>query len=104
MGARKRRAADRAGRPATSPPSPPPSTADPARPSAGEPQQRPSTNSYTPVTKPVLRRPLEPGQDTTLVAEVDGVALFCADHPVPSRLVGADQALVLAAAQLLGLR
>jgi hypothetical protein len=44
------------------------------------------------------------GQDTTLVAEVDGVALFCADHPVPSRLVGADQALVLAAAQLLGLR
>jgi len=39
-----------------------PSTADPARPSDGEPQQRPSTNSYTPVTKPVLRQPLEPGQ------------------------------------------
>jgi hypothetical protein len=37
-------------------------------------------------------------------AEVNGVALFCADHPGPSLLLGADRAEVLAAAQRLGLR
>jgi hypothetical protein len=46
---------------ATSPPSPPPSTADPARPSAGEPQPKPSTITYAHSNKAVLRRPLEPG-------------------------------------------
>lgn len=49
-------------------------------------------------------QPQAAGADTTLVAEVDGVALSCAEHPAPSLLVGGDQALVLAAAQLLGLR
>jgi hypothetical protein len=38
----------------------------PARPWDGEPRERPSTNSYTPVTKPVLRRPPEPGQYTSI--------------------------------------
>jgi hypothetical protein len=37
-------------------------------------------------------------------ARVDGVVLFCADHPAPSLLLGADRAEVLAAAQRLGLR
>src|SRR5215217_1700455 len=47
--------------PATSPPSLLPSTADPARPSVGEPPQRPSMTSYTPANTAALRRPLEPG-------------------------------------------
>ena len=38
------------------------STADPAKPSAGGLQPRPSTNTYTPSNKAVLQRPLEPGQ------------------------------------------
>jgi anti-sigma factor RsiW len=42
-------------------------------------------------------------RDTIWTAEVDGVALFCADHPAPSLLLGDDQAEVLAAAQQLGL-
>ena len=37
------------------------STVDPARPSAGRPPPRPSTNTYTLSNKAVLRRPLEPG-------------------------------------------
>jgi IS30 family transposase len=37
-----------------------PSTADPARPSVGEPPQRPSTISYTPANTAALRRPPEP--------------------------------------------
>jgi Putative zinc-finger len=41
--------------------------------------------------------------DTVWTAKVDGVALFCADHPGPSLLLGDDRAEVLAAAQLLGL-
>ncbi len=48
----------------TWPPSPPRSTAAPARPSAGRRQPRPSTNSYTRPSKPVLRRPLEPKEYT----------------------------------------
>src|SRR4029450_9425222 len=50
------------------PPSPPsllPPTADPARPSVGEPPQRPSMTSYTPANTAALRRPLEPGQYTS---------------------------------------
>ena len=39
-----------------------PDTADPAKPSATRPPPRPSTNTYTPSNKAVLRRPLEPGQ------------------------------------------
>jgi hypothetical protein len=42
----------------TSPPSLLPSTADPARPSVGEPPQRPSTTSYTPANTAALGRPL----------------------------------------------
>ena len=41
--------------PGTSTRSPPNSTADPARPSAGEPQPKPSTNYCPPVQSPVLR-------------------------------------------------
>jgi hypothetical protein len=37
-------------------------------------------------------------------ATLDGVALFCADHPAPSLLLGDDPAEVLTAAQRLGLR
>jgi transposase InsO family protein len=53
--------------PATLPLSPLPSTADPARPSPGKPPPRPST-SYcrTRQQQPVLRRPLEPKQYTSL--------------------------------------
>jgi hypothetical protein len=40
---------------------------------------------------------------TIWVAEVDGVAVLCADRPSPSLLVGPDQAQVLLAASLLGL-
>jgi anti-sigma factor RsiW len=40
---------------------------------------------------------------TTWTAEVQGLALFCADHPAPSLLLGDDQSLVLAAARRLGL-
>ena len=40
------------------------STADPARPSAGRPLPKPSTNTYSHSNKPVLRRPIEPGQYT----------------------------------------
>jgi hypothetical protein len=40
----------------------------------------------------------------TWTAQVDGVVLYCADHPAPSLVVGADRAEVLAAAQRLGLR
>src|SRR5512132_2502792 len=49
----------------TSPPSPPPSTADPARPSTGKHPPRPST-SYcrTRQQQAVLRPPLEPKQYT----------------------------------------
>jgi Putative zinc-finger len=39
----------------------------------------------------------------TWTAQVDGAVLFCADHPAPSLVVGADRAEVLAAAQRLGL-
>jgi hypothetical protein len=39
----------------------------------------------------------------TWTARVNGLVLFCADHPAPSLLLGADQAQVLAAAQRLGL-
>ena len=49
----------------TSNPSRSHSIPDHAKPSTGEPQQRPSTNSYTPPNKTVLRRPLEPGQYTS---------------------------------------
>jgi hypothetical protein len=37
------------------------------------------------------------------VIEVDGVVLFCADRPAPSLEVGEDRALVLLAADRLGL-
>jgi IS30 family transposase len=40
----------------------------PARPSDGEPPQRPSTNSYTPLNRPMLRGPLEPGVDVAVAA------------------------------------
>jgi Putative zinc-finger len=40
---------------------------------------------------------------TTWLAQVDGVAVFCADQPAPSLLLGADQAKVQAAAERLGL-
>ena len=46
----------------TSPPSLPPSTAGPARPSHGERPPRPSTISYAPPNKTALRAPLEPAQ------------------------------------------
>jgi transposase InsO family protein len=36
----------------------------PAKRSAGRPRPRPSTSSYTPASKAVLRRPLEPGEYT----------------------------------------
>jgi Putative zinc-finger len=39
----------------------------------------------------------------TWTAQVNGVVLYCADHPVPSLVVGADRSQVLAAAQRLGL-
>jgi len=39
----------------------------------------------------------------TWTARVNGVVLYCADHPAPSLVLGADQAEVLAAAQRLGL-
>jgi hypothetical protein len=39
----------------------------------------------------------------TWTARVDGVVLYCADHPAPSLVVGADRAQVLVAAQRLGL-
>jgi hypothetical protein len=39
----------------------------------------------------------------TWTAQVNGAVLYCADHPAPSLVVGADQAEVLAAAQRLGL-
>ncbi len=42
--------------------------------------------------------------DTVWTAKVDGLALYCADHPAPSLLLGDDRAEVLAAAQRLGLR
>ena len=61
----------------TSPPSPPRSTADPARRSAGRHPPRPSTITYPHLKKPVLRRPLEPGQYTSedyqAVLEVRGI-------------------------------
>jgi hypothetical protein len=44
-----------------------------------------------------------PGADIW-VAEVDGVAVLCADRPSPSLLVGRDRAEVLLAASQLGLR
>ena len=44
----------------------------------------------------------QPGR-AAWTAEVDGVALFCADNPTPALLLGDDQAEVLAAAQRLGL-
>jgi anti-sigma factor RsiW len=44
-----------------------------------------------------------PGADIW-VAEVDGVAVLCADRPSPSLLVGRDRAAVLLAASRLGLR
>jgi Putative zinc-finger len=40
----------------------------------------------------------------TWTAQVDGAVLYCADHPAPSLLLGADRAEVVAAAQRLGLR
>jgi Putative zinc-finger len=40
----------------------------------------------------------------TWTAQVNGLMLYCADHPAPSLLLGADRAEVLAAAQQLGLR
>ena len=49
----------------TSNPSRSRSMPDHAKPSTGEPQPKPSTNSYTPPSKTVLRRPLEPGQFTS---------------------------------------
>jgi hypothetical protein len=39
----------------------------------------------------------------TWLARVDGMAVFCADRPAPSLLVGADQAEVMLAADRLGL-
>jgi Putative zinc-finger len=39
----------------------------------------------------------------TWTAQVNGLMLFCADHPAPSLVLGADRAEVLAAAQQLGL-
>jgi hypothetical protein len=39
----------------------------------------------------------------TWTARVDGVVLYCADHPAPSLVLGVDRAEVLAAAQRLGL-
>ena len=36
-------------------------------------------------------------------AQVNGVVLYCADHPAPSLVLGADRAQVVAAAQRLGL-
>ena len=51
-----------AGTQTTSRRSPTPSTPDPARPSAGEPLRKPSPNTYTRFTKPVLRPPIESAQ------------------------------------------
>ncbi len=39
----------------------------------------------------------------TWLARVDGLAVFCADRPAPSLLVGADQTKVQLAAERLGL-
>jgi hypothetical protein len=44
-----------------------------------------------------------PAGSDTWVIEVDGVVLFCADRPAPSLVVGEDRALVLLAADRLGL-
>src|SRR5258708_17349269 len=52
----------RAGPPKRSKPSHTRSTADLARPSGGRHPPKPSTNTYTRCNKPVLRRPIEPGQ------------------------------------------
>ncbi len=43
------------------------------------------------------------GDRATWLARVDGVAVFCADQPAPSLLVGADQAKIQVAAERLGL-
>ena len=53
--------------PTTSPPSPPRSTAAPARHSAGRPRPRRSTSIYNHVNKPALRRPI----DSALYANFD---------------------------------
>jgi transposase len=50
---------------------PPPSTADRQGPSAGRPQQRPSTSTYARLRKPLLRGPLEPKHFTALHRIVD---------------------------------
>jgi hypothetical protein len=44
------------------------------------------------------------GDGRTWTAATDGAVLFCADHPVPSLVVGDDQREVILAAQELGLR
>src|SRR5271156_5450049 len=50
----------------TSPRSPTPSTPDHAKPSTGAPLRKPSTNTYTRFTKPVLRPPTESAQYTSI--------------------------------------
>jgi hypothetical protein len=44
-----------------------------------------------------------PAGSDTWVSEVDGVVLFCTDHPTPSLVLGQDRALALRAASRLGL-
>jgi hypothetical protein len=44
-----------------------------------------------------------PAGSDTWVTEVDGVVLFCTDHPTPSLVLGQDRALALRAASRLGL-
>ena len=56
----------RGGAPMTSNPSPPRSTHDPARSSAGRHPPRHSTSTYAPFNKPVLLRPVESGQFTSI--------------------------------------
>jgi hypothetical protein len=44
-----------------------------------------------------------PTGSDTWVSEIDGVVLFCTDHPTPSLVLGQDRAIVLRAASRLGL-
>src|SRR5215211_7526314 len=44
-----------------------------------------------------------PAGSDTWVSEIDGVVLFCTDHPTPSLVLGQDRAIVLRAASRLGL-
>lgn len=55
-------------------------------------------------TFPLAREAEHDSDGRTWTAEVDGTVLFCADHPIPSLVVGDDAKEVALAADELGLR